>query len=89
MRANSTLSESYSPGPGQYPILTKIGKEGPMNTMHATHNYFPNMKENKQKPGPGTYSHSNVHKDIKNKGTFRFAGQRRFTDKGFEVMRSF
>lgn len=88
MRSNSFLSESM-PGPGQYPILTKIGKDGPKNSMHATLNYFPNMKENKQKPGPGTYGHDNQANDIKNNGQWRFASDPRFKNKSFDVMKSF
>ena len=42
--AHSTMSE-YVPGPGQYPVLPKMGTEGRRNSMHGTLNYFPMQKE--------------------------------------------
>lgn len=44
------------PGPSGYQLGSIMGNDGPKNSMHATIDYSPEKKENKQKPGPGTYN---------------------------------
>lgn len=45
----------YIPGPGSYQIPAVVGKEGQSKTLHSTLLYSPETKENRGKPGPGTY----------------------------------
>lgn len=44
------------PGPGHYTAASIIGKDGPAKTMAATIDWAPERREQKGKPGPGTYN---------------------------------
>lgn len=54
-RADIAGKSKFVPGAGTYSIPSRIGSEGPKNTMHATITYSPERKEGSYKPGPGNY----------------------------------
>jgi len=47
------------PGPGNYAAKNYTGKDSASFSMGATNKYFPVVKEQNFKPGPGNYSPTN------------------------------
>ena len=55
-RASGSKLSLVTPGPGTYLAKTFTGFDLPQYSMGQTLSFEPHRKEQKQKPGPGTYS---------------------------------
>lgn len=56
LRTSGSTQALKTPGPGNYMAKTFTGFEKPMYSMGQTLDFEPRRKEQKHKPGPGSYS---------------------------------
>ena len=77
--SRSVMDKRGVPGPGSYQLKGLMGKDGPVHSIYQTIDASPQLKLEKNSPGPGSYS-PNKENVLRSAGAYKMGSEKKLTD---------